>query len=487
LSRLDALARIRGRSPARAIASSVIAPGAATLLALVLPHRSPASGASVYILGVVAAAGFGGAWSGVAAAALSFIGLNYFFTVPYHTFEVQRADDLVALAVFVVVAAFVGALVARVVEERDRAERTTSEAKGLAAFTGRLLSEEPVETSLRVAAQSLVSLFELSACAIEAVVENESIRARAPAAGQEPEPSFEIPLRSGSKDLGRMMVSRSEGRPDLSKRELEAIGAFAGQVAMALQRATYDAEIRRTRVEAEASDMRAALFSSITHDLRTPLASITAAVSSLLDPEMASDSEGREELLRTSLEEAHRLNRMVANLLDLARFRAGALKPATEPMPIEDVVESVLRRMEGVLRPFRVRTFIRPDLPLVAIDPIQVDQALTNIIENASRFSLPGSEIRVTAHGWQSRVEVRVVDEGPGIPAEERERVFEPFYKQDAGLGRGGTGLGLAIARAVVQVHGGRIRIEGTPAGGTAVVFDLPVAAHDRVGTHPQP
>jgi two-component system sensor histidine kinase KdpD len=166
-------------------------------------------------------------------------------------------------------------------------------------------------------------------------------------------------------------------------------------------------------------------------------------------------------------------------------MRAGALEPATEAMPIEDVVESVLRRLRPALRPFEIRTFIRPDLPLVSIDPIQIDQALTNVIENAIRFSPPGSEIRVSANVWQSQLEVRIADEGPGIPPEDRERVFEPFYKRDAGPGRGGTGLGLAIARAVVQAHGGRIRVEGTPAGGTSVVLHLPVAAPARVGVRP--
>ena len=155
----------------------------------------------------------------------------------------------------------------------------------------------------------------------------------------------------------------------------------------------------------------AALFSSVTHDLRTPLASITASVSSLLGSDVAYDAEQREELLRTSLEEANRLNRMVANLVDLARMRAGALEPTTQPMPIEDVVESVLRRMQPALRGFRVVTRIRPDLPLVSIDPIQIDQALTNIIENAVRFSSPGGEIHVSANTWQAQVELRVSDD----------------------------------------------------------------------------
>ena len=478
---MDALRTMRRKSLAWALGAGLAAPVLATLLGLAVPHRSPASAVSIYILGVVAAAALGGIRSGILASLLSFVGLNYWFTVPYHTFRVQRPDELVALAVFLVVAAVVGALVARVVAERDRAERSTGEARGLAAFTGRLLSEEPLDRTLQVAAESLVVLFELSTCEIDAAIDDEAIHVRAPRNAPPAEPQLVIPLVGGGAELGRLGVARRPGTEALTAQERDSIGAFAGQTAVALQRAQYDAQIRRARVDAEASDMRAALFSSITHDLRTPLASITAGVSSLLERGVDYDDREREELLRTSLEEANRLNRMVANLLDLARLRAGALQPATEPMPIEDVLESVLRRMAPVLAPFALRTVIRPDLPLVAIDPIQIDQVLTNLLENAVRFAPPASEIKVTANAWRQQVEVRVSDQGPGIAAEERERVFEPFYKRDAGLGRGGTGLGLAIARAIVQAHGGRIRAEGTPAGGASVVFDLPVAAGERV------
>jgi two-component system sensor histidine kinase KdpD len=429
----------------------------------------------------VAAAALGGIWGGVLAAVLSFVGLNYEFTVPVHTFAVHRPDELVALAVFVVVAGVVGALVARMAAERDRAERSTAEAKSLAAFTGRLLSDEPLERTLQVAAESLAVLFDLSLCELDAEVDGVAIRVRAPKRGGHGDPSQVIPLRAGDAGLGRLGVARPPGAPELSPNELDSIGVFAGQMAVALQRAQYDAQIRRARVDAETSDMRAALFSSITHDLRTPLASITAGVSSLLDPDATHDDAQRDELLRTSLEEANRLNRMVGNLLDLARMRAGALQPATQPMPIEEVLESVLRRMEPALRAFTLRTVIRPDLPLVAIDPIQIDQVITNLLENAMRFAPPGSEIRLTANVWHQQVEIRVSDQGPGIPPHERERVFEPFFKRDAGLGRGGTGLGLAIARAIVRAHGGGIRVEGTPGGGTAVVFDLPVAVDERV------
>jgi two-component system sensor histidine kinase KdpD len=476
---MDALPGLRRKSAAWALVSGVLGPAGATALALALPHRSASSAATVYILGVVASAALGGIWGGLAAAVLSFVGLNYYFTQPLHSFAVHRPDEFVALAVFVAVAVVVGALVARVVTERDRAERTTAEATNLAAFTGRLLSDEPLEQTLQVAATSIAALFNLSACRIEAEVDGRPVRGASTARGNAsaaPDAQLQIPLTAASTELGSLEVERPADAEPIGESERQAIGAFAGQLAMALLRANSDAAMQRARVEVETSDMRAALFSSVTHDLKTPLASITAGVSSLLDREVAYDDEQREELLRTSLEEANRLNRMVGNLLDLARMRAGALQPTVEAMSIEDIVASVLRRLQPLLGPGRVRTQIRSDLPDVLIDPIQIDQALTNILENAARFSPPTSEIRISAHVWQSHLELRVTDEGPGIPPEERERVFEPFTKADRGRGRGGTGLGLAIARAIAHAHRGRIRIEGTPTRGTAVVLELPLA-----------
>ena len=226
--------------------------------------------------------------------------------------------------------------------------------------------------------------------------------------------------------------------------------------------------------------MRAALFGSVTHDLRTPLASIKAAVTSLLDEAVAFDTGQRRELLRTILEETDRLNRLVGNLLDLSRIRTGALVAAKVPVEAGELVDGVVARMRGLLGDRRVELRLREDLPEVWVDPVQIDQVLTNLIENAVRFSPPGSPIAISVARWRDGVQVRVIDRGGGIPPEERERVFEAFARGE-GAGPGSTGLGLAIARAVVGLHGGRIWIEETPGGGTTLVFELPAGA--PVGT----
>jgi two-component system sensor histidine kinase KdpD len=267
-------------------------------------------------------------------------------------------------------------------------------------------------------------------------------------------------------------VVERPGERRLDQEDRRLLRAIAGQAALALERARLDAQVRDALLESEANRLRAALFASVTHDLRTPLASITAAVTSLLEDEAAHSLDQRRELLVTVSEEAERLDRVVGNIIDLARIRSGTLSLDRQLVPLDEIVDAVLARLRPALGAFRVRTVIRADMPMLSVDPIQLDQVLTNLLENAARFSPPGGEILVSATAWLSRAEVRVSDRGPGIPPEERERVFEEFRGGDGG---GGVGLGLSIARAIVQAHGGRMWIEPSPGGGATVAFELPV------------
>jgi two-component system sensor histidine kinase KdpD len=248
------------------------------------------------------------------------------------------------------------------------------------------------------------------------------------------------------------------------------IQAFAGQVALSLMGMRLADEAQQANMDAEASRLRAALFSSVTHDLRTPLSAIIASVTSLLGTEGDFSPQDRRVLLETIDQEAGRLNRLVGNLLDLSRMRAGALTPSRTVGAIDELIEGVVGRMEPTLAGHEVRLILR-DVPEISVDLVQIDQALTNILENAARFAPKGTQIIVSAAEWQGGVQVRVTDQGPGIPEEDRRRVFEPFV---LGENSDGTGLGLAIAAAIVQAHGGRISIDAAPGGGTAVIMELP-------------
>jgi two-component system, OmpR family, sensor histidine kinase KdpD len=458
-------------------------PAAAALAtALGLAAGLNATGAAaILVLAVIAAALVSGRGGSLVASVGCFLALNYFFTPPTRTFAVDKTEDFVALGVFLVVSLVVSRLFSVLLAERLRAERRERELGRLYEVAQSLLSSAPLEQTLGEIARSLVDVFGLAGAEIR-VEQEEDASGPAGPGGEGPRP---VEAASGSVDgpspvrvalgkgLGTVLLHpREHGRVD--DETLGLAEAFVSQAALAVERTRLDRRARKAHLESEAAGTRAALFSAVTHDLKTPLASVKAAVTSLLDPEATlTDADGRA-LLETILAEADRLGRLLGNLLDLARLQAKALEPKTERADLAELVGAVLQRLRPSLDGHEVDVAIREDLPEVSVDVVQIDQVLTNLLENAVRFSPAGAPIRVAASRWQSSVEVRVVDRGPGIPPDERERVFESFWRRDRGEARGGSGLGLTISRAIVVAHRGRMRIEDTPGGGATVVFSLP-------------
>ncbi|MDP9234774.1 MAG: DUF4118 domain-containing protein [Actinomycetota bacterium] len=451
----------------------VTAVGGATLLRLV-PGISTAVAALVYVLAVVGATAIGGQIAGLLSAPLSFLALNFFFTPPRYTFAVDKTEDLFALVVFLVVALTVGTLLSLALSSRDRMQHRELEARLMTRLSTHLLSGDPIEQGLLRFARSLVELFDLASCRIETIVA-EPVTATTDEAGRGGEQLIQ-PIIAAGRNIGALTII-AKG-PALSQQQRDAAEAFARQMAVALEGIRLSEEARKTQLEIEATRLRAALFSSVTHDLRTPLGSITTAVTSLLDPEGTFTNEQRTEHLQTIREEAERLNRLVGNLLDLSRLRAGALVPSKVEGSIDEVIESVLRRLRTQLTDRELRVDIQEDVPDVPMDVVQIDQVVTNLIENAVKFSLPASPISVSASGWDGGIRVRVANLGHRVRREERDRLFEPFERGE-GETVGGTGLGLAIAKAIVVAHGGRIWMDDAPAGGTAVAFELPSETHD--------
>jgi two-component system sensor histidine kinase KdpD len=280
-----------------------------------------------------------------------------------------------------------------------------------------------------------------------------------------------IPITVQDRELGRIVAVPDGSHPSLSSEERGVIQTLATQIALAIDGMRLGSEAEEARMEAETNRLRAALFSSVTHDLRTPLASITASVSSLLEEGSPLEGDARRDLLETIDEEAGRLNRVIGNLMDLSRMRAGAVMPSLSPTAVDELIEGVVARSASVLKDHDIRLMVRESLPEIPLDLGQIDQALTNVLENAARFTPPGRRITIAAARWHDGVQIRISDRGPGVPREERERIFEPFVR---GEGSAGTGLGLAIARAIVEAHGGTIRVTDEPGGGTAVVIELP-------------
>jgi two-component system sensor histidine kinase KdpD len=470
-----------GGSRIRTVLVAVGSPAVALGLALLIQPERELGVVSLFLLAVIGAAVAGGVWAGVGSSVLGFLALTYFYTEPIHTFRITGRDDVTAVAVFLVVALGVGWLVGRTVEARDRASRREREARLLSFFATKALSGERLERILDDLAAALVDALRLASCRITASAADRTYDAQSSPPGVTPGPVVEVPIASGDVRFGTLAAAPPVEQ-DLSPEDERLLGAAGRQIAVSLERAALDRQVALARLEAERSQTRAALFSSVTHDLRTPLASIKAAGTSLLQEDVELGVEQRRELLSTIVEEADRLNTLIGNILELAKVRAGALVPAKEPIALDEVVEAVLHRMGASLGRVRIRTILR-DVPEVPADPVQIDQVLSNLLENAARFSPQDGEVVVSVAPWHGSVQVRIADRGPGIPPEERERVFEAFARggREGREPGGGSGLGLAISRAIVLAHGGRIWVEGSPGGGTAVVFELPVAGAEPV------
>ncbi|HWL91542.1 MAG TPA: ATP-binding protein [Actinomycetota bacterium] len=447
-------------------------PPAIVTLGALLPVEIPTTTAALlYVLAVVVAAAGGGLVSGLVASVCSFLTLNFFFTPPIHTFGVEKTDDLVALAVFVAVSATVGTMLSRVLEQRARAERREREARLLHHLGTRLRAGVPTEEVLQSLARSITELFGLARCEITSELADGRVvaeRSEGRLGGGRQEV---IPITVQGRELGRIVAVPNGPHPELSTEERGVIQTLATQIALAIDGMRLGSEAEEARMEAETNRLRAALFSSVTHDLRTPLASITASVSSLLEDESPLEGAARRDLLETIDEEAGRLNRVIGNLMDLSRMRAGAVTPSKAPAAVDELIEGVIARSGSLLKDHDIRLMIRENLPEISLDLGQLDQALTNVLENAARFTPAGRRITVAAARWRDGVQIRIADRGPGISRADRERVFEPFVRGESSTG---TGLGLAIARAIVEAHGGTIRVTDEPGGGAAVVIELP-------------
>jgi two-component system, OmpR family, sensor histidine kinase KdpD len=281
-----------------------------------------------------------------------------------------------------------------------------------------------------------------------------------------------VPLQGSKAALGVLGVRPAESLLPLGPEQVDLLDTLARQAASGLERVRLGGEAEEARLAAEAERLRSTLLSSVSHDLRTPLATITGAASSLLQPG-ALGPEAERELKEAIYEEADRLNRLVTNLLDMTRLESGSLQLGKDWQSLEELVGTALGRVERELEGRRVDVRIPADLPLVSVDGLMIEQVFVNLLDNAAKYADPGSAIFVSASAAAGDVTVEVADEGPGLPAGAEEQVFEKFYR--AGRGPRGSGLGLPICRAIVTAHGGRIWAENRDPRGVAFRFTLPL------------
>lgn len=259
--------------------------------------------------------------------------------------------------------------------------------------------------------------------------------------------------------------------------QIHALESFSNQIAMAIERVLLAEETQRAFVKAETEILRNTLLSSVSHDLRTPLAAITGAATALLQRDITLDRQGRQELVRTIREEADHLNQIIRNVLDMTRLESKVISVKKEWQSIEEIVGVVLNRLTERLKKRELTVHIQPDLPLVAFDPLLIEQALMNLLENAIRYTPDDTPIEIKAEIVESALMVEIADRGPGISSGDEKRIFEKFVRG----GTGGTGLGLAICQAIISAHGGNILAENRAGGGAVFRFTLPIEGEPRM------
>ncbi len=289
-------------------------------------------------------------------------------------------------------------------------------------------------------------------------------------------PSFTVPIRSGTADIGTVRLYSSERTLTIDRETATFLTTITNHIALAVERSRAAAVAMQTRSLQEADRLKSALLSSVSHDLRTPLAVIKGAASNLRDTSMQWDRATQYGFATTIVDEADRLNRFVRNLLEMSRLEGGAVRRAHTLIEVGDVISSTVQRLRPLLAAYNLHVDIAPNLPVVLMDPVQIELVLSNLLENAVKFASPHTPITVTAQQSGLDIVVSVADCGPGIPPSELNHIFEKFYRlARPEHGPGGTGLGLAICYAIVEAHGGRIWATNQPEGGARFSFTLPL------------
>jgi two-component system sensor histidine kinase KdpD len=498
------------------ISTAIFLPGRA--------HFAESQWALLYLLIVVLVAGASGTGPAILAATLAFFAWDFFFLPPYHTLQVRDAKDWLALGAFLVVGVVMGIQTGRLREREARAVAREHEAALLNRLSASLVSQTTTqsmaEAVLRETVESLgaasATLFVAESgglrrfCAsppsqhTDAATEDTAewvfshgqpvglpgtgatqaapstsaggaVRALGDAGG------VFLPLRSPSGVAGVLCVeTRRDGRP-YNDADGRLLASLANLVAAFLERQRLQSTATQAEASREADRLKSSLLSSVSHELKTPLAALTATVSNLLESDVAWDERSVRDELRAIVADITRLNNSIGALLDLSRLEARAWEPRREPYDLADVVAASLDTLPAHQRP-RVQAVLAEDLPALDIDFVQWVRVLQNLLENALLYAGEDSPIRVGAQATARGIRVWVEDEGPGIPADEQEAVFEKFYRgrRTGAQAPSGTGLGLAITREIVRAHGGTILVEDASPHGARVVIVLPAQPEDE-------
>ncbi len=476
------------------------------------PSFAEANTVMLYLLAVVGVAMRYGRGPAVLASVLSVLAFDFLFIPPQWSFAVSDTQYILTFVVMLAVALVSSNLTVRFRQQAEAARQRERRTAALYAFSRELAGTRGLEQLLQATVRHIHEVFDSQVLIYLTTASGRlqpwgsvsgwwshgaADQIFAPDSGEQGvaewafrhgEPaglgtgtlpsakSLYLPLAGSQGAVGVLGVRPKDPRRFQAPEQLHLLETFAAQAALAIERAILADAAQRAQLRAETERMRASLLSSVSHDLRTPLAVITGATSSLLEGGATLDPATRDELARTAYEEAVRLNRLVSNLLDMTRLEAGALQPHREWQPLEEVVGAAVARAEAAAPDHPITVRLPDDLPPLAIDAALIEQVLLNLLDNAAKHSPAGTPVELSARRVGETVEVSVADRGPGLPPGAEERVFEKFYRGAPDGGRG-AGLGLSICRGMIEAHGGRMWAEQRPGGGAVFRFTLPLAA----------
>lgn len=409
---------------------------------------------------------------GIASALATFLAFNYFFIQPYYTLIVHHPTDVVILVIFLVVAIVISQLVGRMQASLAAATAREREATQLYELSTALAGLHESRVIAEILAKQVQEVLQGEVVELS-ITEAEAFSFQFPAIRQPNRPpEWKAPVQVGRGVLGELQFWRLT--PSLTSSEKRLLQTFANQGALALERARLAQTESRARVLEESDRLKSAILSSVSHELRTPLSTIKAAASSLRSNEVNWNSVARPELIAAIDDEADHLNILVGNLLDMSRIESGVLKPKREWNILSEILGGVLVRMKHLTEDHRIKVEISENLPLVPVDYVQMEQVFTNLISNSVKYSPEKTLIRVRAFVEDGLIHVIISNQGPQVPQEHLEQIFEKFFRITAADQVTGTGLGLSICKGIIEAHGGRLWAENVP-DGLAFNFTFPL------------
>ncbi|MBL7200970.1 MAG: sensor histidine kinase KdpD [Anaerolineae bacterium] len=481
--------------------------GASLLSALVQPYLSPANLAMIYLLCVVVAAIYLGRGPAIATSFTGVLALDFFFVPPAFTLAVADTEYLLTFLGLLGVGLVISNLAAQVRNQVENAQRREVEMATLYALSRDLSAAEGLESIVQAIVDNVGQTFDrqvavllsASGSGVDLEAHQQSAdfardRSQVEAAGwvfrhERPagrgtdtfsdSQAYYLPLKTARGMIGVLGVRPMQPDRLLSPEQRRLLEALSNQAALAIERAQLAEVAQRAQLLAATEKLQSALLNSVSHDLRTPLVSITGVLSSLEDEEAPLKPQTRRALIETAREEAERLNQLVGNLLNMTRIEAGAVHITWELEDVQDAIGSTLEQLRSRVEGRQIRVEVPLDLPFVPMDFVLIVQVLVNLVDNALKYSPPDKPIEIRAWMAEGEIAIQVADRGIGIPSEDLDRVFDKFYRVRRPDNVMGTGLGLSISKGLVEAHGGRIWAENRSGGGAAFTLILPVERRD--------